>query len=241
MSDSTRFLLSTNFAFLCSAPLREYLQAAANASNLTLSALCRTALVEFQKRPKTMVTKRIGARILKNVKPSPRVATVTVTISKNLRSTIQLPVPKLPHPLALQPKPEYKPLRQWLTDYAKEQGTTASTILRRAAYEYALRINMEASKDNTFREDPQLLVDAWPHYDDRGLAAKMQAEERANPKPQKAVPLRSLDIPLIQNPERVKRELDHAYSLFEVRLHQQPHPTSRNPDGYDDWIVRSEL
>lgn len=245
MTNSTRFLLSNNFAFLCSAPLRDYLLSTAKAQNLTLSALCRTALVEFQKHPKSIVTKRIGARILKNTKPSPRVATITVTIPKTLRSTIQLPAPKLPHPLALQPKPEYKPLRQWLADYAKDQGTTASTILRRAAYEYALRVNHknylannpDAPDQDEPREDPQLLVDAWPHYDDRGIAAKLQAQERTKPK--KAVPLRSLDIPLIQNPERVKRELDYAYSLFEKRDYKIPE-TKRYYLDPDMWVIDNE-
>ena len=216
------FLMSRVFGFLCSVPLRDYLDATAKAHNLNLSKFCRTALIEFQRHPKSFKSKDIGQRVLKNTQPSPRLATINVTIPPELRA--------------------------WITDYADKQCTTISTIIRRATYEYARKLNNETKETKETKENPQLVIDAWLHFDGRGSDKIRQMEERrarTDPRRIGSVPvtkedLKKIDVPWMRNPKRFAAERERMDELFKVQLHQYPEPTSRNPDGYDDWIVRSE-
>ena len=187
---SAPFRLSSNLSFLCSDELYHYLRNTAFSNRMKLSALCRTGLAEFSKRPKSFATRDIGARILKNYPPLDRFVTVNISMPLTHKSKGQ----------------ENKTLRDWLFDYAAAHNLTLATVLRRAAYEYALKLNR--TTDPLHDEDPQLLVDAWVHIDGRGSYRVQMAEEAkraATDRTIKAVTkedFKEIQVPWMRNPER---------------------------------------
>lgn len=211
---NTSFHLSKVFGFLCSAPLRDYLQATADRHNIKLSTMCRIALAEFHKHPRSFTGKDIGKRIIKNTPPSPRIATINTTLPTELRQAV--------------------------TGYAKLHNTTISTILRRAAYEYALKLNRATDPDH--KEEPQLLVDAWLHFDGRGSYKKQQAEEAKRAKTDRTIKpatkedFKDMHVPWMKNPQRFSALRDIADDIFEKHEYTTPAPTSADPDA---WVLNS--
>lgn len=245
MPTTAAFRTSNNFTFNCSYQLREFLLSTVEAylahritqqpepgqdtkprarhqtptkhPRLTLATLCRTGLQYFLQATKPIQNRHIGPRLLSH--------------------------PRLPHNscVSLSASPsKYPTLRADMEAFAERNDITVSTVLRRAAYTYAVKLQEEMNPD--FEENPQLILDAWLNVDNRGKArpapVPMPAENYKQT-PDLSIPRPKLNIPVLHNPQQIVKDRAERDELLSPKDYQLPKIKHYYNDP-DLWVTDNE-
>ena len=255
------FHLCDNLTFTCSPQLREFLQDAAKAQEAAqaaeaianklrpmkfgMSKMCRIALQEFLHSNKPQQTRHIGPRLLGHT-PLPQTSTISLSLPSD-RAPINSKTPHNPDAGVAYD------LRHKLFEYAKDNNITISTVLRRAAYTYALKIKRTTDAD--YEEDPLLVLDAWLNVDKRGRMKKAPTQPYIDPNaPTTPRPITAEDIAKITAPlmHQVQVFQDPEQKEFEEILKNKdalklkPLPPKKTKkkrvatNAHDDWVTDSE-